>query len=218
MRHTRRINTVKALALIAGMAVNLAWVATCNAATGNELDAQVKEFLEAHKTDWQDLNVPYEDGQLLYDLIVNNNYTEALEIGTSTGHSSIWIAWALSKTGGKLTTIEIDKDRHEQALKNFKEAGVEKYIDARLADAHELVKQLEGPFDFVFSDADKEWYIQYFKDVHPKLKKGGMFTAHNVSGKMRGIKEFVDFVKAQPDYTTTIDTTSRSGLSISKKK
>lgn len=209
---------MKALALTIGMAVNLAWGAAGPAASGGELDALVKQFLEAHKSDWQDLNVPYEDGQLLYDLIVNNNYKQALEIGTSTGHSSIWIAWALSKTGGKLTTIEIDKERHEQALKNFKAAGVEKYIDARLADAHELVKQLEGPFDFVFSDADKEWYIQYFKDVHPKLKKGGMFTAHNVSGKMRGIKEYVDFVKAHPDYATTIDTSSRSGLSISRKK
>ena len=165
---------------------------TLHGGNDSELDMKVKQFLEKNKSDWRDLNIPYEDGQVLYNLIVDNGYTRALEIGTSTGHSSIWIAWALSRTGGKLITIEIDEERHQQALKNFKEAGVEKYIDARLADAHQLVKELEGPFDFVFSDADKDWYVQYFKDVHPKLVKGGSFTAHNVS--MRG-QSFPDYVE-----------------------
>ena len=84
-------------------------------------------------------------------------YTRALEIGTSTGHSGIWIAWALSKTGGKLITIEIDEGRHRQALANFEAAGLSKFIDARLGNAHEIVPALAGPFDFVFSDADKDW-------------------------------------------------------------
>lgn len=195
-----------------------ALVCTSLAQAGNsaEIDAKVKKFLKAHKSEWRDLNVPYEDGQVLHDLIVKNDYKHAVEIGTSTGHSAIWIGWALSKTGGKLITIEIDEARHKQALKNFKEAGLEDVIDARLADAHQLVKELEGPIDFVFSDADKNWYIQYFKDIHPKLVKGGCFTAHNVT--MRGLKDFVAFVKAHPDYDTTIDTTSRAGISISYKK
>ena len=75
------------------------------------LDEKVSKFLKEHKGKWRDLNVPYEDGQVLHDIIVKNKYTSALEIGTSTGHSAIWIAWALSKTGGKLITIEIDKER-----------------------------------------------------------------------------------------------------------
>ena len=190
--------------------------------TGQEstesLDAKVQKFLDAQKGTWNDLNVPYEDGKALYDIIVKNNYKSALEIGTSTGHSSIWIARALSKTGGRLITIEIDKERHEQALKNFKEAGVSQYIDARLADAHQLVKTLPGPFDFVFSDADKEWYTNYFKDIDPKLKIGGRFTAHNVSQKISGIQEFLDHVRSQSNYETTILTASSSGISVSYKK
>jgi len=59
------------------------------------------------------------DGQLLHDLIVEHGYTRALEIGTSTGRSAIWMAWALSKTGGKLITIEIDERRYDEALANF---------------------------------------------------------------------------------------------------
>ena len=183
-----------------------------------DLDQQVKKFLTDHRNSWHNLNVPYRDGKVLYDIIVKNNYKSALEIGTSTGHSSIWIAWALSKTGGKLITIEIDKGRHSQAVENIKKAGLSDYVDARLADAHELVPKLQGPYDFVFSDADKEWYTRYFKDVDPKLKPGGCFTAHNVLNGYYGTREFVDYVESLPNYSTTIDHSSSSGISISYKK
>jgi caffeoyl-CoA O-methyltransferase len=186
--------------------------------TSQELDVKVEKFLEESRGKWHDWNVPYEDGKALYSLIIKNHYKRALEIGTSTGHSGIWIAWALSKTGGQLITIEIDEARHKTALKNFKRAGVEDFIDARLADAHRLVKELEGPFDFVFCDADKEWYAQYFKDVEPKLIKGGCFTAHNVIDARGVVKEFLDDVRSLPNYQTTIDHSSSSGISISYKK
>jgi predicted O-methyltransferase YrrM len=183
----------------------------------SELDQRVRAFLDRSRGSWRDLNVPGEDGQILHDLVVAKGFTRGLEIGTSTGHSGIWIAWAMSKTGGRLTTIEIDERRHRAALANFREAGVAPFVDARLADAHQLVKELPGPFDFVFSDADKDWYTQYFKDLDPKLAAGGCFTAHNVLQRMGGIREFLDHVRARPDYQTTIDRTSSSGLSISCK-
>jgi predicted O-methyltransferase YrrM len=187
-------------------------------ATSKELDAKVEKFLDENRGSWHDWNVPYKDGKTLFNLIVKNNYRGALEIGTSTGHSSIWMAWALSKTGGKLITIEIDEDRYKTALKNFKKAGVEEFIDARLADAHQLVKELKGPFDFVFSDADKEWYTQYFKEVDPKLVVGGCFTAHNVTDGFGDVKRFLNYVRSLPNYETTIDRSSSSGISISYKK
>jgi predicted O-methyltransferase YrrM len=88
------------------------------------------------------MNVPESDGRILYDLIIKNKYTKALEIGTSTGHSAIWMAWALSKTDGKLITVEINERRYKEALANFQEAGLSDIIDARLADAHKLVPKL----------------------------------------------------------------------------
>ena len=182
------------------------------------LDAKVRMFLENRKGTWHDWNIPYSDGKVLYDLILKNKYTRAMDIGTSTGLSAIWMAWALSKTGGKLITIEIDEGRHKRALANFEAAGLSGYIDARLADAHDLVEELEGPFDFVFSDADKDWYRNYFIALAPKLEVGGCFTAHNVSNTgMSGIKEFLDYVSALPNFRTTIDTTSGAGISISYK-
>ena len=115
------------------------------------LDRKVRAFLEARSGKWHDLNVPASDGKLLHDIILRNNYRQALEIGTSTGHSAIWIAWALSRTGGKLITVEIDESRHRQALENFREAGLSEYIDARLGDAHKLVPEL-----FRWRDAEAE--------------------------------------------------------------
>lgn len=182
-----------------------------------DLDAQVRAFLDRTRSGWHDLNVPYEDGQALHDLVVSKGFTRGLEIGTSTGHSAIWIAWAMSKTGGRLVTIEIDEGRYRTALRNLEAAGVARYVDARLADAHTLVKELPGPYDFVFSDADKEWYTQYFKDVDGKLAPGGCFTAHNVLDGFAGVGAFLDYVRARPGYTTTISRTSRSGFSVSCK-
>jgi predicted O-methyltransferase YrrM len=192
--------------------------------TASDLDEKVKKFLDDHSREWYDMNIPAVDGQLLYDLIIKGNYKSAIEIGTSTGHSGIWIAWALSKTGGKLTTIEIDEVRYKTALENFRKAGLSKYIDARLADAHKLVKELRGPFDFVFSDADKEWYKNYFIELDPKLKIGGCFTAHNISirnrggyGSQGGTAAFYEYIRSLKNYETTVNTAG-SGMSISYKR
>lgn len=186
-------------------------------AEDSALDRRVRAFLERSRGQWRDLNVPWEDGQALFDVVVKNHLTRGLEIGTSTGHSTIWIAWALARTGGRLTTIEIDPGRHAQAKRNLEEAEVAHLVDARLGDAHELVRQLPGPFDFVFSDADKDWYLQYFKDVEAKLVVGGCFTAHNVRrGGWGGAADFLAHVERLPNYRTTV-LTDGAGLSISCK-
>ena len=218
MGRTSTINLVICTGLSIFLIATVASVFAQKTGTPKDLDATVEKFLKENRRNWSDWNVPYKDGETLFNLIVKNNYRRALEIGTSTGHSSMWMAWALSKTGGKLITIEVDGDRHRTALKNFKKAGVEEYIDARLADAHQLVKELKGPFDFVFSDADKEWYTQYFKAADPKLVVGGCFTAHNVTDGFRDVERFLDYVRSLPNYETTIDRSSSSGISISYKR
>jgi predicted O-methyltransferase YrrM len=128
----------------------------------------------------------------------------------------------LSKTGGKLTTIEIDPGRHEEALANFREAGLSESIEARLADAHELVPQLKGPFDFVFIDADKGWYTNYAKAVIPKLEPGGCIAAHNVYGRRGGgyggTGDYYEYMKSLPQFETRILPESQGGLSVSYKQ
>lgn len=195
------------------------------------LDEKVRNFMDRHRGTWHELNVPEVDGKALYDIVLEHKYKDALEIGTSTGYSGIWIAWALSKTGGKLITVEIDKYRYEEALANFREAGLEKYVDARLGDAHEIVPSLSGPFDFVFCDADKDWYKNYLSATVEKIRVGGCFAAHNVSdgsswgyggrGRGRGGRssDFFEFAKSF-DFldTKVLDISGSAGLSVSYKK
>jgi predicted O-methyltransferase YrrM len=228
---------------IAGIAVTLALLslAACappaesvdsqDASEQEALDQRVRDFLAQKRWRSRTLNVSQADGQKLHDLIVENGYTRAVEVGTSTGHSTIWIAWALSKTGGKLITIEIHERRHQKALENLEAAGLSAFVDARLADAHELVPELEGSFDFAFIDADKDWYVRYFNWLLPKLDVGGCFTAHNVApsgegspgknappGKMEeGTAEFVQEILATPGLATDFFMAD-GGLSISYKR
>jgi caffeoyl-CoA O-methyltransferase len=208
------------LILISACSLSFAQDILADKTSDTPLDQQVKAFLRSQKGKWRDLNVPASDGELLFKVITEKKYTRALEIGTSTGHSAIWIAWALSKTGGKLTTIEIQKSRYDEAVSNFKKAGLSAYIDARLGDAHTLVKELAGPFDFVFSDADKDWYINYFKDVAPKLTPGGCIAAHNVYSTGRGLsgtREYLQYVQSLNNFTTTVDD-SGGGIAFSYKR
>lgn len=202
--------------------------APCFSQKRNEelLDQRVNAFLQKMKYQWRDMNVSEADGRLLYDIIMKNQYKKALEIGTSTGHSAIWIAWALSKIGGELITVEIHEGRYREAIANFKEAGLSEYIDARLADAHQLVNELEGPFDFVFIDADKGWYTNYAKALIPKLEAGGCMAAHNVYeprlGRFRrggmGTGDYYEHMTSQPDFETAVLQESRGGLAVSYKK
>jgi caffeoyl-CoA O-methyltransferase len=116
--------------------------------------------------------------------------------------------------------VEIEEFRHLLAAKNFKASGLDAVIDARLGDARRLVEELPGPFDFIFIDADKNWTLNYFKALLPKLATGGCFAVHNVLslGYMRGIRDFLEYVRGLDFMETTIDTSASGGMSLSFKK
>jgi predicted O-methyltransferase YrrM len=196
----------------------IAGLSARSALSESDLDSRVLQFLKQARGSWTGWNVPYEDGRILYGLVLRGNYRNILEIGTSTGFSTIWLAWAASKTGGKVITIEIDQERLRIARENFRKAGVAHLIDARLGDAHEKIPALKGPYDFVFSDADKNWYHRYFQDLEAKMSLNGCFTAHNVLWENDpGIRSFLDYVRKDPKFRTTIDKGSGEGISISYK-
>jgi len=200
------------------LALSLAPAQTVSAPS-QALDARVRDFLASQKGQWRQENVTETDGRLLHDLILERGYKRALEIGTSTGHSGIWQAWALSKTGGSLVTVEIEEFRHLAAVRNFKSAGLDAFIDARLGDAHALVETIEGPFDFIFIDADQNWTLNYFEALLPKLAPGGCFAVHNVVslGYMKGVRDFLDRVRALDILETRIEPSSGGGISLSFK-
>ena len=101
-----------------------------------------------------------------------------LEIGTFTGYSAICLAQGL-QAGGKLITIDCNPEMEDFASPYFEEAGLKDKITMLTGDATEIIEQMAGPFDLVFIDADKENYINYFRQVFPKVSPGGYILADN---------------------------------------
>lgn len=127
------------------------------------------------------MNVPVLDGRLLRLLTETIGAKHVVEVGTSNGYSGIWLGLALQKTGGKLTTHEIDADRASLARENFKKAGVGEVITLVEGDAHENVKKIKEPIDLLFLDADKEGYVDYLNKLLPLVRPGGLIVGHNIN-------------------------------------
>ena len=163
-------------------------------------------------------NVSDIDGRVLYDLIKENDYKRVLEIGTSNGYSATWMGYALKETGGELITVEIKEERAHEAINNFKEAGLHEIIDVRINDALDEIPELEGRFDFIFFDAAKSEYLNYFRQLKPQLQKGGAFSAHNVMDLKYSMQDFLDAIKEDPDFETKTYKQSGQGVLVGYKK
>jgi predicted O-methyltransferase YrrM len=125
-------------------------------------------------------NVPAIDGRMMRVLAESVNAKQVLEIGTSTGISGLWFLLALERTGGHLTTLEIDPMRASLARQHFQRAGVEGLVTLIEGDAHQNIAKVHGPVDVVFIDAEKDGYVDYLKRVLPLVRPGGLILAHNV--------------------------------------
>lgn len=164
------------------------------------------------------MNVPMEDGRMLRLLVENSGAKHVVEIGTSNGFSGLWICMGLKATGGKLTTHEIDAGRAALARENFRKAGVESIVTLVEGDAHKEVGKLEGPIDVVFLDADKEGYVDYLKQLLPKVRPGGLLLAHNVTSHGRDLKEYLEAVTTDPALETLYVNRHMAGMSVTLKK
>jgi len=158
-------------------------------------------------------NVPPQDGRFLRIMAESMNAKNVVEIGTSTGYSGIWFGMALQKTGGKLTTFEIDAQRAATARDNFKKAGMADIITLVEGDAHEEVKKLKDSIDILFLDADKEGYIDYLDKLLPLVRPGGLVIAHNINPRMADPK-FMEAITTNPNLETIV----RSEVSLTLKK
>jgi caffeoyl-CoA O-methyltransferase len=160
---------------------------------------------EMNARGYQFWSVPRKDGEFLRLLVKATRAMNALELGTSHGFSSIWIGLGLEETGGRLTTIEIDRKRYDLARKHVSEAGLSNRVTCIRGDAHMEVGKLEGPFDFVFMDADKEGQVDYFKKLFPKkLIPGGILLVHNAILQASSMKDYLEMVHRHPDFDTVI--------------
>jgi len=163
-------------------------------------------------------NVDANEGAFLRDEVIKVNAKRALEIGTSNGYSGTWIATGLRKTGGHLTTLEINDARARLAAENFRAAGVDSLITLVHGDALKEVPKLPGPYEFVFIDAWKSDYIQYLDMVLPMVPPGGVIVAHNTTDLRSQMLDFIDRIKTDPQLKTTFVDAGPSGFSVSIKQ
>jgi len=185
-----------------------------------ERDAALEAFLaELEALGGKKLNAPREDARFLNLLVKTAGAKRALEVGTSNGYSAIWIALGLEETGGRLTTVEIDPDRVKEAKANFARAGVAGRVACLEGDAHAVVRTLEGPFDFIFLDADKGGEKDYFDALFPKLAPGGVILVHNAIRMKSMMREYLDVVTKHPELdTVTVSLTMDDGFCVSRRK
>jgi len=163
------------------------------------------------------MNVPVEDGRLLRLLTEATGAKHVVEIGTSNGYSGIWFCLALRKTGGKLTTYEIDARRASLARENFKRAGVDKLVTLVEGNAHETVTKLKNPIDILFLDADKEGYIDYLNKLSPLVRPGGLVVAHNMNPRQADPR-YVKAITTNADMETLFLHMQGAGVSVTLKK
>ncbi|MCS7315885.1 MAG: O-methyltransferase [Bryobacterales bacterium] len=158
-------------------------------------------------------SVPVTDGRMLRLLAEATGARHVVEVGTSTGYSGLWLCLALQKTGGKLTTFEIDSRRAAMAREHFKQAGVDRLVTLVEGDAHQTIERVKEPIDMVFLDADKDGYVTYLEKLLPLVRPGGLILAHNVNMA----DEYVRRVTGDPALETVFYMQG-GGLSITLKK
>ena len=137
-------------------------------------------------------NVPIvtkEVAEYLKFMVDMNKSQNILEVGTAIGYSGILMARAAQKYGGKLTTIEIDEERYKEANINFEKAGLDN-VRTVLGDAGEEIKKLNEEFDFVFIDASKGHYREFFDDSYKLLKNDGIIFIDNIMFRGYLYKEY----------------------------
>jgi caffeoyl-CoA O-methyltransferase len=154
----------------------LSVIARLNRQSNRERSGRVKVA-----PDQEMLTITADTGMFFSVLLKAIKARSILEVGTSTGFSTLWFADAIDKSHStRIITIEMNPKKVERALKNFKDAGLDKMIEIKQGIALDLLYKLKGKFDFVFLDADKENIIRYFDIVLPMVRIGGIVAADNM--------------------------------------
>lgn len=144
------------------------------------------------------ISIQPEEGRFLQLMVRSCQARKALEIGTLGGYSGIWIARGLLP-GGKLITLEKDPYHAKVAREHFKKAGVDGFVEVRVGDAHHQLASLssESPFDFVFIDAEKGGYADYYEWAIANLRTGGVVSMHNAFAGGRVLEHHPDHGTAE---------------------
>ena len=159
------------------------------------------------------LNLEPASAQLLSILVRASGVTRALEVGTSNAYSTIWLAWSLAPAGGRTISIDRNPDKHAMARENLRRADLLDRVDLRTGDATEIIRELTGPFDLVFLDADRRKFPEIMDILLPKLAHKVLVIADNVLSHPEEIAQYLKLVSGLEDFQHTTVPVGK-GLSI----
>jgi predicted O-methyltransferase YrrM len=145
------------------------------------------------------LNITPEAGRFLAILVRAMGARRILEIGTSNGYSTLWLAWAAEATDGRVITIERAADKAMMARENFVRAGLVHRIEQREGAALDVLGELDGPFDLIFLDADRPGYVSYFERIIALPRPGGLLITDNAVSHAHELTDFFALLRAHPD-------------------
>ncbi len=161
-------------------------------------------------------NIAPENGQFLSILIQSINAQNVLEVGTSNGYSTLWIAAALNLTGGQLITIEFDPKRAEEALSHLIEVGLDRIVDIRIGNALNEISKCDVSFDLVFLDAEKDEYKKYLELALPNIRIGGLIVADDTITMRNDMPDYIEYVFNSP-ILNSVDIPLDDGIILSHK-
>ena len=180
----------------------------------------VDVLLELEKTIQDFWNVDRQSANFLNLMVKTVGAKSALEIGTSNGYSAIWIAKALLETKGKLTTLEFWEKRSNLAIENFKKTGVNDIITVVTGDAVQILADMKEEnkykFDFIFVDANKAEYIDYYRSFDSMLDVGGIIIADNILSHYKKTENYVETLMNNENYQSQL-LNFEAGMLLSRK-
>src|SRR5262245_33383207 len=166
---------------------------------GREHDAAVDDRLGRFR------NVEPETARMLAVLVRATASRRVLELGTSNGYSTLWLADAAAAIGGRVTTVEIDRQRAELAEENFRRAGFAPLIELRVEDAGAvLASSAESSWDFVFLDAERDRYVDYWPQLLRVMSVPGLLAVDNVLSHADEVKELGELVASEPQVVSAV--------------
>ena len=158
-------------------------------------DAQQTDRIQRYR------NVEPESALFLAMQIHIQQSKEILEIGTSTGYSTLWLAHAAQQTQGRVTTLEIDPARTAQAQHHAQELGLDDVIDFWVGDAEKYLAKTTQQYDFIFLDAERDAYVGYWAFLQKMLNPcGGVLIVDNVISHAAQVKCFIELIENDPRF------------------
>ncbi|MFV0573970.1 MAG: O-methyltransferase [Vibrio sp.] len=147
------------------------------------------------------LNITHDTGEFLSLMVRAVSAENILELGTSNGYSTIWLAQALNETG-KIITIENDSIKANEARENFKAAKLNNCIQLIEGNIERIIPNIKDQYDLVFLDADRRMYMDILQDIIRLTKVGGVIICDNASSHYDELKDLIDFFNKKQGYTT----------------